>query len=305
MVTMQHDKKKEDLPLDKTSLKNLLKQPDVDMRKAGFLIIVGYVVLLNVFVIKTTPELMFLQFLLIVLVYKKAMSKEFSRHWIPFIAFFFLYELLRGIADDLAPFKAKTLYAIHYLETGILGEMPPTYIRNKFGISATQIDVFVFFYTLFFYYSFFAGFILWLKDVELFETYAKRFILLSFVGLLFFLLFPTSPPWLTALKLGIQSHRPLYEDTIASQFSYASLWNYFLYSNPVAAFPSLHTAWPAFTSVFLIKQFKKPAMYLTLIIPIMIGISVIITWEHYIVDVIFGFALGAAATYGIGRNEEN
>jgi membrane-associated phospholipid phosphatase len=168
---------------------------------------------------------------------------------------------------------------------------PRSFFRNFLQKTDLLLIFHFSFYSIFFYYSFFVAFILWLKSPKNFQQYFKKFLILSFIGLAFFFFIPTAPPWMVNEIESIGIERIIYGNTILRQFSVFSLYQYFIYGNAIAAFPSLHTAWPAFTSLFLIKIMKNKVSYLFLIIPLMIGFSVVLTGEHYIVDVVAGFIL--------------
>lgn len=256
-----------------------------------FIVILIYISVINFFVLKTTPEIIFLQYLVLVLIFMRVRTKEYAKTWIPFISFFLLYEFLRGYADDLSPFKEVTLYWIYNLELLIFKNLPSKILQDLFIDNKFIVNFSLFFYSIFFYYSFLTAFILWLKKPNYFQEYFKKFLILSFIGLLFFFLIPTAPPWMINEIKDIGIERILYGDTIMNQFNAFSLYRYFIYGNAVAALPSLHTAWPAFTSLFLINKFKSKLTYLPLIIPLMIGFSVVLTGEHFVVDVVAGWIL--------------
>ena len=89
-----------------------------DLKKTknlGLLILILYLSLFNLFVIKATPEVIFIQFFVLILIYKKLGAKTFLKEWVPFIGLVVLYEFLRGIADDMSPFFNQTLFLIHLL----------------------------------------------------------------------------------------------------------------------------------------------------------------------------------------------
>jgi len=44
-----------------------------------------------------------------------------------------------------------------------------------------------------------------------------------------------------------------------------------------------------YTTLFLIKEFKKKWLYLLFTMPLMIGFSVVLTGEHFLIDVIAGY----------------
>lgn len=260
-----------------------------------FIVILIYISVLNFFVLKTTPEILFIQYLILVLIFLRVRTKEYAKTWIPFVSFFLLYEFLRGYVDNLSPFKETTLFWVYNLELFLFKNLPSKVLQDLLIDNRFIVNFSLFFYSVFFYYSFLTAFILWLKKPLYFQEYFKKFLLLSFTGLLFFFLIPTAPPWMVDKIKDIGIERVLYGDTIIKQFSSYSLYHYFIYGNLIAALPSLHVAWPTFTSLFIIKKFKSKLTYLSLTIPIMIGFSVVLTGEHYIIDVLVGFLLAHLA----------
>ena len=275
------------------------KTKPTDYSKVAFVIILAYISFINFFVLKTTPEIIFLQFAILVFIYRKLRLRVFFKQWIPFVGLFLLYEFLRGFADDLSPFYDTTLYWAHELEAGMFAKLPTLYLQETLSNHRNILDVSFFFYTLFFYYSFLVGFIVWLKRPQLFGEYSKKFLILSYIGLIFFFLIPTAPPWLVDKLKDIGVERYLYREIAVNTFNFKALtlYRYFVYGNEVAALPSLHAAWPAFTSLFLVKTFKNKALYLLFIIPVMIGFSVVLNGEHYAIDVLFGWILAAATVF--------
>jgi membrane-associated phospholipid phosphatase len=233
----------------------------------------------------------------LVIIFLRVRTKEYAKTWIPFISFFLLYEFIRGHIDDLSPFKNFTLYWIYDLELLIFKRLPSKILQDIFIDNKFVINFSLFFYSIFFYYSFLTAFILWLKKPKVFSEYTKKFLALSFIGLLLFFLIPTAPPWMVNEIKNIGIERVLYGNTIMNQFNVFSLYQYFIYGNAVAALPSLHVAWPAFTSLFLIKITKSKFYYLFLIIPIMICFSVVLTAEHYVIDVVAGWLLATTIAF--------
>jgi len=256
-----------------------------------FLIIIGYISFINIFVIKTTPEFLLIQFAFITTVFLTSRLKDYAIDWIPFIGFFLLYEFLRGFADDLSPFRTLTLLWIYKLEQAIFGTLPTLSLQQLFGENKLIINISLFFYALFFYYSFLTAFIIWIYNRNLFKEYANKFLLLSITGLVFFFLIPTAPPWLIEKSENLGIRRIIYEGNILDNYVILTLYNYLFHGNEVAALPSLHSAWPMFTSLFIVKKFKNRFRYLLLIIPLMVGFSVVLSGEHFILDVLFGFFL--------------
>ncbi len=272
-------------------MKNWLKYPVYENLKFWFLIVSAYIAFINLFVLHATPEILFFEFLFLILVFLTPRIKEFIKDWLFLIGFFMSYEFIRGIIDDLTPFKNFTLEIIYNIESAIFPKIPTVFLQELFGKNSFIISLAFFFYTSFYFYSFATAFVLWLKSKKLFKIYARQFLSLCLVGLIFFFFFPTAPPWIIENNFHIGLERYLLKETVVKNFAALSLYQYFIYGNTVAAFPSLHTAWPAFSSLFLIKHFKSKLTYFSLIIPLMIGFSVIFFGEHFLLDIVFAFWL--------------
>jgi membrane-associated phospholipid phosphatase len=263
----------------------------------SFILILLYLSYINLFVIRSTPEIIFLQFTILVLAYKKIRREEFLKSWLPFIGLFVLFEFLRGYADDLSPFYNLVLYWGYELEMIIFGKLPTLFLQEKLAGNRDILYISIFFYTTFFYYSFLIAFLLWLKKPEIFHKYVRGFLLLTYIGLLLHFLIPTAPPWLVneTQNLGIQ--RLLYKQSAGATVGWLSIYKHFVGGNPVAAMPSLHVAWPTFSTLFLIKETRKKIFNFLLIVPLGIAFAIVFTGEHYIVDVLAGWLLAFGVVF--------
>lgn len=268
-------------------------------QRNGFFLILAYVSFLNFFVIKSTPEIIFLQFAVLVILLKRFRSVNFVKVWTPFIAVFLLYEFLRGYADNLAPFYNSTIYFVYNLEEKIFGVLPTILLQRVFPQQHWIVQLSVFFYSVFFYYSFLVAFLVWLKDEAKFKKYFLQFAFLTYISLLMFFLIPTAPPWFVASETGLSLSRYLTERSVLGNFAYVNIYHYFVYGNQVAALPSLHVAWPFFSTLFLVRNYNKWPLYLLFIVPLMIGFSIVLTGEHYIIDVLAGFLFAFLAVFGM------
>jgi len=135
---------------------------------------------------------------------------------------------------------------------------------------------------------FFASFI-WFKDREMYKKYSATFLVLAYAGLLTFLLYPASPPWLAGLVGYINGVKKLY-DEISSSLNLIILPTlyYWINANEVAAIPSLHAAFPLLTSIYSFKMWGKKGL-IVFLYPIATSFSLVYLGEHYVVDVLLGF----------------
>lgn len=218
-------------------------------------------------------------------------ARIFLFDWLPFILSYFGYEFLRSVV----PFISKNvhIWGMIRFDQFLFGILPTvefqSLLYNPLHLQwYDYLSAFV--YISHFVTPMIIGFLFWLTDRKIFKEYAIAFLALSYAGLITFVLYPAMPPWM-ASDLGylpkisqtlgpIMSHFPI--TTINFPTIYA-----FVGSDPVAAIPSLHAAFPLLILLFLIKKFKKLGL---LFVPYVMGVwfAVIYLGEHYFTDVLIG-----------------
>jgi membrane-associated phospholipid phosphatase len=70
-------------------------------------------------------------------------------------------------------------------------------------------------------------------------------------------------------------------------------------ANPVAAMPSLHTGMSTLIAVFFIWQLKSRWRWLLVLYPTAMGITLVYTGEHYVLDILAGFVYAAVVMIGV------
>lgn len=281
------------------SIATMLKWATNHKAKIGLAVLLVYISVVNVVYLRTTPEVIAIQFGLLTIFFFDSRTRSFAKTWVPFIAAFVAFEFFRGIADDLSPWGRASWFLVYDWEVWLFGKLPTEFFQEYIAYDSVVTTVLFFFYGMFFYYSFLVGFVLWMvKKNRMFGEYAIRFVLLCYFGLLWFWLIPTAPPWVVSELGELDVSRYIYENKIVTEMAGLSIYGHYVYGNPVAALPSLHTAWPAFTSLFLIRRFRKRIYWIGMVVPMMIGLAVVVTAEHYVIDVALGFGFGWVFAYG-------
>ncbi len=228
-------------------------------------------------------------------------ARMFLFDWLPFVLSYIGYEFLRSIV----PFITGNvhIFGMIKLDQFIFGYIPSLKFQTLF-YNPTHIAWYdylsAFIYISHFVTPMIVGFIFWIKDRKIFREYAIAFLILSYAGLITFILFPAMPPWMASdmgylpkiqQTLGpIMSHFPITSINFPSVYALIG-------SDPVAAIPSLHAAFPLLILFFLIKKFKYVGL---LFVPYVLGVwfAVIYLGEHYFTDVIIG-AMYATAVFVI------
>jgi hypothetical protein len=132
--------------------------------------------------------------------------------------------------------------------------------------------------------------LVWLyrRDPARFVRLRNAFILSGLVGLLIFARFPTAPPRLLAG----------FTDT----FDEMSRTNLIAHpsglTNPYAAMPSFHAGWTLLACALLLRHLRRPlARALAMVPPVLMVIAVIVTANHFVLDVVVGAAISFASLW--------
>ena len=224
---------------------------------------------------------------------------RFLRDWFPFIFLVLSYEALRGLSNGLTG-DAHIGFPIT-VDQHLFGTVPTVYLQDHLW-DPNHLHwydyVAAFVHPLHFILPLALAFVLWMKSPRHYWRFVGSYLLLTYSGLVTYVLYPMAPPWY-ASDLGRIPH----VNTILGQV----LWQHsashpvvFIYDhfdpNPVAAMPSLHAAFPVL--VFLVCLKLQPKWgWLTLVYPLLMDFSVVYLGEHYVIDVIAGSVYGAASFY--------
>jgi len=258
--------------------------------------------------ISVTPDLIVVAFGLAALILGR--GKLFLRDWIPFIALFFAYELMRGYADKFG--QAIHVTDIISIERVIgLGGLPTAWLQGLLHHGpATSPDnlatISVVFYFLHFPLPLAIGFLLWIHQRRIYYDYVGALIVLSMAAFVTYLLLPVAPPWWADQHnyvSGILHLRDTGFHSLADMFGFAGnyVWTYSAYSissNDVAAFPSLHAAYPFLAFLFARRAFGR-AGWLMAAYTACIWFAIVYLGEHWVVDIIGGVAYALVAYFVI------
>ena len=231
--------------------------------------------------------------------------------WLPFSLVLLVYDLSRGVASATGlPLHERDVADAERTLFG--GHTPTLWLQHHFyqpghvhwyDAAATLI------YLSHFVATPVLAAVLWLRNRAAWLSYISRVVALSFTGLLIYVLFPEAPPWYAA-RDGVIS--PVYRLS-------AEGWQWMHFhnaealldaaqqegSNPVAAMPSLHTAFATLIVLFLAGRLVSRWRYLLYAYPVLMGIVLVYTGEHYVLDVLAGIVAAGAIHRLLGRWERN
>ncbi len=223
-------------------------------------------------------------------------TKQFVIDWVPFLALLFSYDMLRG----LVPTMIKTVHIMPMirLDQAIFGFVPTIKLQGLLfnpAILHWYDYLAVVLYLCHFVVPMLVGFIFWLNDRRFFRDYALGILLLSYATFGTYIAFPAMPPWMASS----QGYLPpvqniagaVMNNFLPSSIPFPTLFT-LVDSDPVAAMPSLHAAYPALVFLFIYRKGGRRSLVL---LPYVLGVwfAVMYLGEHYCADVLAG------ATYAI------
>jgi PAP2 superfamily len=227
--------------------------------------------------------------------------------WLPLALVLWAYDLARGLADGL-------LFATHYrpqLEADAFlfgGTVPTVWLQDHLWHGSWDLRWYDYaawaVYVSYFLATYLLAAALWFFARERFRPYIATVALLALMGFVTYALFPAAPPWLasregelewTTRSIGlISSHVPILD--FGTLFERGSE-----YANPVAAVPSLHGAYTLLVVIFLWPFAPRWVRPLLAAYPVAMAFALVYTSEHYLVDVLLGFAYALVALWVVGR----
>ncbi len=246
--------------------------------------------------VKITPDL-FLVFVSVIAV-MLGMTRTFLRDWVPFVIIFLGWEAMRGLADRFgATVQSDAVIAVERL---ICFGTVPTVDLQRWLYHPGQISVIDWLtssvYAMHFLFPLTVAFLLWLRARSLYFRFVSTLLAMSLVAFAFASLLPVAPPryaWMYGENLHVYDIAPL----VGSQLTGAATWIYLhLNGNPVAAFPSLHAAYPFLAFLFLREQWPRAA-WLMLAYSFLVWFSIVYLGEHYVVDILGGVILALGTYY--------
>lgn len=225
--------------------------------------------------------------------------KSSLRDWLIIPLLYFSYEYMQGILPILSQ-KVLILPMIKADQT-IFGFLPTIEFQKNLyteGISRWYDYLSAILYLSHHFIPLVVAFLFWRNNQKYFRKYAFAFLLLTLLGFLSYLFFPAMPPWMASLQGYLPPVSKILDLVVASFASPNSLSTayQFLGANQIAAFPSLHAAYPWLIFLFVHKKIGRRALLLA---PYVLGVwfAVVYLGEHYVIDVIAGMIYATIAFY--------
>jgi membrane-associated phospholipid phosphatase len=219
--------------------------------------------------------------------------------WLPIVAVLWAYDLTRGAADSWGiGVHVHTMIDFDGFVFG--GETPTEWLQERLydpGVVHWWDVLFTFVYTSYFIAPFALAGWLWARDRGAFHRFTRRLVTLALAGLATYIVFPAAPPWMAG-EMGLidEVHRTTGKGWEVISVGTASLFSKGQAgSNLVAAVPSLHTAMVTLVALFLWSRVRRRWLRpLLLLYPLLMGLTLMATGEHYFFDVLLGWIYAGA-----------
>jgi PAP2 superfamily len=260
--------------------------------------------------------------------------------WLPFALVLVVYDVSRGAATlvgartlwDFQPQADRWLFfgtvPTVWLQEHIKMPQPPWWEVVISGI-----------YMSFFVLPYVVAAVLWLRNRSDWAAFVRRFVVLSFVALVVYIVLPAAPPWAAArctpadIAAGPSTPHCMFSSpagvphggllgamhrsqpgahlfveristrgwgTLHLQSAGALLNSGQASVNLVAAIPSLHAAVTAMISVFLWRRVRAGWRPLLVAYPLAMAFVLVYAAEHFVIDILLGWTLAAIVSVALG-----
>ncbi|MCN0178357.1 phosphatase PAP2 family protein [Salinispora arenicola] len=235
---------------------------------------------------------------------------RFARDWLPVVLLLVLYNLSRGFADNGAvPHAYELIVADRVMFGWATGDQVPTVWlqQHLYQPDVRWWDVLAsWVYFSHFVVALAAAAVLWLRDRRRWAAFMRRWGFLCATGLVTYFLYPAAPPWWAAQN-GLLEEVARISTRGWKVFGLHGAGNLLnagqIASNPVAAMPSLHTAFALFVVLFFLRATRKRWWPLLLAYPLAMTFTLVYSGEHYVIDVLVGWAYVGMTFGAVGLAE--
>ena len=205
---------------------------------------------------------------------------------------FFLYSIVREMAGGNSREAFTHAFDVADLEQS-LGIFQESNLQNLVLANETLIRFFNFVYT----YGHFpligvVGLWLFVFQRERYLLFRNAFFAAGAIGLIVFNLFPMAPPRLMPLSYGMVDTLSLFQ-----KVNYHSAGNFV---NPYAAMPSMHVGFNLLLCLAVASAcsgmrppWRVLGLVASIVMPIVMATAVVVTGNHYILDIVGGYVAAA------------
>lgn len=241
-------------------------------------------------------------------VHSPAALRRLVFDWLPLLLALTFYDYSRGVADTLGmPVQGQALADAEQFLFG--GTVPTVWLQQRlpqYGDAAAWEVPVTLVYVSHYIVPLTITAWLWSRDRRRWAAWLRRLLALTAGGLATYVLVPAVPPWLAARHGWIDPVRrtagrgwePIGLE-VADRFVDRGAETV----NLVAAMPSLHAGFAALACAFAWSRARRFSRVLLFAYPTAMGFVLVLTGEHYVIDVAAGYVYALAACAAATRWE--
>jgi membrane-associated phospholipid phosphatase len=224
-----------------------------------------------------------------------AQGVHFLRDWTPFLVLILAYMALPGITPGLLR-RVHIGFPITVDRWLGRGQLPTTRLQAVLWDDG-QLHWYDFLaallYLLHFLIPLVLAFCFWLWHRPLYWRFVRTYLVLMYAGFVVYLVYPMAPPWWASDQGRIPEVQP-----VLSLVHWHGLGNPMglltvtFHPDEVAAMPSIHAAFSLLVWLVLWQLWPRWG-WLVVLYPLAMGIAVIYSGDHYLIDVLAGWLFAA------------
>lgn len=238
---------------------------------------------------------------------------QFLRDWWPAFAVLVVYMYSRGLSDELIGMPVHWVMPIEADRWLFGGTLPTEALQDRlcgdpclasseprwYDLVLTSV------YNTHFVVGLGLALVLYLRDRATWASWLTRYLAMNLAGLVVYVLYPMAPPWLAAQEGHLDEVARLtgrgWRDLGLGGFHHQLA----AVGNPVAAMPSLHAGIALLVTIFAVSRLRRlgPARWLLLAYPAAMAFALVYYGEHYVVDVLAGWALAVVVHVAVTCRE--
>ncbi len=224
----------------------------------------------------------------------------FLADWLPLLGATVLFDAGRGAIFVAVQRRYLPVFASYVitLERAVLGTPAVSVVLQRWRTPAFDTAAVLVHASHFLFFLLF-GLVVWHFRREHFGRYRRAMLLVMALGLLGYVILPTVPPWLAYEQFHLLPPITHIVEQVYTRHV-AELYGSFD-TNPVAAMPSLHAAFPVACAWVGWKAFGRGVGLGLALYAVAVMLAVMYLGEHYAIDVIAGIAVGIGAGYASWR----
>ena len=270
----------------------------------SLLLLVGLVVWTRAFGIpKSRAEVLGIVSL-IILVMCKLHVREWARamvvDWAGIFALLVAYDIMRGYADELSV-RAVIRPQLRADEILFGGEAPTVTLQQHLWNGHPRMPDYITWvvYTSHFFVPMGVAVVLWYLARPQFRVWTASVVALSFMAFATYWLVPAAPPWMAGQLGVIDPVTRVVHEVWSGGWAppnVAAAWDPNAkhdVSNPVAALPSLHAAFPMLLCLFFWTRANRLWKGILAWYVLAMGFALVYGGEHYVFDVLLGWLYAA------------